>query len=104
MYQTSIKLLKIIEEKGFKAYIVGGFVRDRYMNKESNDVDICTNATPKDLKLIFKYVKEAKEQYGSVTVIYNKTRFEITTFRQERRYLDNRHPSKIKYIDNLVDD
>jgi len=104
MYQTSIKLLKLIEDKGFKAYIVGGFVRDKYMNKKSSDVDICTNATPKDLKLIFKDVKLAKEQYGSVTVIYNKIRFEITTFRQEKKYLDNRHPTKIKYIDNLLDD
>lgn len=104
MYQTSIKLLKIIEENGFNAYIVGGFVRDKCMNKKSSDVDICTNATPKDLKLIFKDIKLAKEQYGSITLIYNKIRFEITTFRQEKRYLDNRHPSKVKYINNLLDD
>ena len=69
MYNSSLKLLHKIEEHGFKAYIVGGFARDLYLNKKSADVDICTNATPKDLKEIFKESMLPKEQYGSVAVI-----------------------------------
>ena len=53
MLKTSLKVLKKIEEHGFKAYIVGGFVRDYLLGRESLDVDIATDATPMDIKQIF---------------------------------------------------
>ncbi|MEG2028880.1 MAG: hypothetical protein RR050_03250 [Bacilli bacterium] len=104
MYNESINVLKTIEKNGFKAYVVGGFVRDKYLNRSSNDVDICTNATPKELKEIFERVILKAVKYGSVSVIQNKIRFEITTFRKDIGYLDNRIPKKVKYISNLSDD
>lgn len=104
MHNSSLKLLKKIEKSGFKAYIVGGYVRDLYLGRKSADVDICTNATPKDLKDIFKDSMLPKEQYGSVTVIYNNIHYEITTFRQDIKYENNRLPVKIKYINDLKDD
>lgn len=104
MYESSLKILKQIESYGFKAYIVGGYARDLYLNRKSADVDICTNATPKDLKGIFKESMLPKEQYGSVTVIKNKIHFEITTFRKDIRYKNNRLPVKIKYINSLLED
>ena len=104
MYNTALELLNKINEANFKAYIVGGFSRDLYINKKSTDVDICTNATPKEIKEIFKDSKINNEQYGSVSLIYNNVRFEITTFRKEKKYENNRYPVKIKYIDNLIDD
>ena len=104
MYNTALELLIKLKEFNFKAYIVGGFPRDLYINKKSTDVDICTNATPKEIKEIFKDSKINSEQYGSVSLIYNNVRFEITTFRKEKKYENNRYPVKIKYIDNLIDD
>ena len=104
MYSNSLKLLKKIEDAGFKAYVVGGYPRDLYLNRKSADVDICTNATPKDLKEIFQDSMLPKEQYGSVTVIYHKIHFEITTFRKDIKYENNRLPVKIKYIDSLSQD
>ena len=104
MYNTALELLNKFNEANFKAYIVGGFPRDLYKNKKSTDVDICTNATPKEIKEIFKDSKINNEQYGSVSLIYNTVRFEITTFRKEKKYENNRYPVKIKYIDNLIDD
>lgn len=104
MYNTAIKLLKMIEEKGFEAYIVGGYPRDLYLNRPSIDVDICTSATPKDLKDIFGDIMLPNVNYGSITVVVNKIRFEITTFRKDIKYENNRIPVKIKYIDNLSDD
>ena len=104
MYTTTLKLLKKINDCGFKAYVVGGYVRDLYLNRRSADVDICTNATPQDLKEIFGGALLSCVNYGSVTVMYNKIRFEITTFRKEMKYENNRLPVKIKYIDNLIDD
>lgn len=104
MYNASIKVLQKINEYGFKAYVVGGYVRDLYLNKRSMDVDICTNATPKELKEIFGNAMLPSVNYGSVTVRYKNIRFEITTFRKDIKYENNRLPIKIKYIDELVDD
>lgn len=104
MYETTLEVLKKIESHGFKVYAVGGYVRDLYLKRKTFDVDICTNATPKELKEIFKDVMLPKTQYGSITVIYNKIRFEITTFRKEYKYEKNRLPVKIKYINDLVKD
>ncbi len=94
MYEESLELLKTLEQKGFKAYIVGGFVRDRILNIQSTDIDICTDATPKQIKEIFD-VDLKNIQYGSVTVIKNKIRFEITTMRKEIGYIKHRTPKKI---------
>lgn len=104
MHGTTLKLLKKISNSGFKAFVVGGYVRDLYLNRHSIDVDICTNATPQQLKDIFGSAMLPSVNYGSVTVVYNKIRFEITTFRKEIKYENNRVPVKIKYIDNLIDD
>ena len=104
MYSTALELLDKLNKANFKAYIVGGFPRDLYINKKSIDVDICTNATPKQIKEIFKDSKINNEEYGSVSLIYNNIRFEITTFRKEKKYEGNRYPVKIKYINNLIDD
>ncbi len=102
MYSNAIKILNILSDNGFDAYIVGGYPRDLILKKESLDIDICTNATPKELKEIFK--DSTKEKYGSLIVNYNKYKFEITTFRKEIKYQNNRLPIKIKYIKNIKDD
>jgi len=103
MLDTSIEVLKKIEEHSFKAYIVGGFVRDYVLNIPSIDVDICTNATPKELLQIFDNAIP-NEEYGSVRLVYKKVTFEITTFRKETKYIDHRKPLEIEYIDDLKQD
>ncbi len=104
MLDIALKLLKEITSRGYKAYIVGGFVRDYILDVKSNDVDITTNATPKEIKEIFEDSFLPSDDYGSVTVIKWGVRFEITTFRKEINYADNRHPMEIKYIDDLYQD
>ena len=104
MYDTAIEILNKITDFGYKAYIVGGYPRDMYLRRNSADIDICTNATPKELKEIFHESILKSQEYGSVSLIYKKIRFEITTFRKEIKYENNRFPVKIKYIDTLVDD
>lgn len=104
MYNTALKIINKINEFGFKAYIVGGFPRDKYLNRESIDIDICTNAKPKELKNIFQNLILSNEQYGSVTLIINDIHFEITTFRREIEYINNRIPSKFEYINDLLED
>ena len=104
MLDVSLKVLKEITSHSYKAYIVGGFVRDYIIGIESKDIDIATNATPKQLKEIFDDSCLPNEDYGSVIVEKMGIRFEITTFRKEIEYDDNRRPVEIKYIDDLSAD
>jgi len=104
MNETALKVLKKINGNGFISYLVGGYPRDLYIGKESIDYDICTNATPKELKIIFGDTMLPTEQYGSVTLMFNNIRFEITTFRKDIKYIKNRKPIEIEYVDNLIDD
>lgn len=104
MVKTALKLIKTIEDHGYIAYIVGGFVRDQLLGISSNDIDICTSARPSDIRNIFPNSCLPNEAYGSVTVVIKNIRFEITTFRKEIKYLNNRKPIEFEYIDNLMDD
>ncbi|MBQ6539196.1 MAG: CCA tRNA nucleotidyltransferase [Bacilli bacterium] len=104
MLNDALKLITMITDSGFDAYIVGGFVRDYIMGIESNDIDVTTNAKPKDLREIFKDSVSPQEDYGSVTVMFNNVRYEITTYRKEIGYISNRKPDRIEYIDDLYED
>ena len=104
MLDNALKLLKEFTKRSYKAYIVGGFVRDSLLGIESNDIDITTNAKPKEIKEIFQDCCLPNEDYGSVVVVKWGVHFEITTFRQDIDYIDNRRPSEVKYIDELYPD
>ena len=104
MNETALKVLKKINSNGYQAYLVGGYPRDIYIGRNSMDFDICTSATPKQLKAIFGSTMLPTEEYGSVTLMVNNIRFEITTFRKDIKYLNNRKPIEIEYVDNLLDD
>ena len=104
MLEESLKLLRQFTNHSYKAYIVGGFVRDYLLGIKSTDIDINTNATPKEIKEIFVDSCLPTEDYGSVTVMIKGIRFEITTFRKEIEYINNRKPVEIQYIDDLYED
>ncbi len=104
MLENAKKVLEMITEKGYKAYIVGGFVRDYLLGIKTNDIDITTNATPKELQEIFDDACMPSTDYGAVIINNYGTRYEITTFRKEINYINNRKPEKIEYIDDLYKD
>ena len=104
MLNTALKVLNMIVDNSYEAYIVGGFVRDYLMGLKSNDVDITTNAKPKELIKIFPNANIDNAIYGVVTVYLDGIRFEITTYRSEDNYLDNRHPDMINYVNDLKTD
>ena len=104
MLESALKLLKELTSHDYKAYIVGGFVRDYLLGRESQDIDVCTNATPKEIKEVFEDSFLPTEDYGSVIVNKYGIRFEITTFRKEFSYQDHRKPVEIQYIDDLYQD
>lgn len=92
-------LLKL-EECGFEAYLVGGFVRDYLLNRDTNDFDIATNALPRDIIEIFGPSKR-KIEYGSYNLKLGNYNIDITTYRRELEY-DGRYPVKIEYTCNLI--
>lgn len=99
MYEKAIEILKILYDNHYDAYIVGGYVRDKLLNIESSDIDICTNAKPDIIKELFDVLEE---NYGSCIVKYDHYNYEITTFRKEI-YNNSRFP-KVEFIDNLEED
>lgn len=104
MLDNALKLIKELTEHNYKAYIVGGFVRDYLLGRDSQDIDVCTNATPKEIKEVFPDGFLPSDDYGSVIVNKYGIRFEITTFRREFNYENHRKPVEIEYIDDLYQD
>lgn len=98
------EVLRKIEERGFEAYIVGGYVRDYVLGIESHDVDICTNARVKDILEIFGNNLAHSDEYGNVKMISDKYNIDITTYRRDLKYNGDRKKVEIEYVDNLVDD
>ena len=93
-------ILKTLENNGYEAYLVGGFIRDKILHIKSYDIDICTNAKPEDLEKIFNI---KVNDYGSLSFKLNKYSIDITTFRKELKY-EKRKPTKIEYVDTLEED
>ncbi|MBQ1949035.1 MAG: polynucleotide adenylyltransferase, partial [Treponema sp.] len=94
------RMNEIFEQNGFKAYLVGGAVRDTIMGKEAHDWDVTTNARPEDVMGIFHKVIPTGIAHGTVTVHFMKNEIEVTTFRTESDYSDGRHPDKVEYTGN----
>lgn len=92
----------------YEAYIVGGCVRDSILNKIPNDYDITTNAKPEKVVEIFESlglkVIPTGLKHGTVTVLLNNEGYEITTYRIDGEYADNRHPNKVEFTSNLKED
>ena len=86
MYEQALKILNIIESFGYKAYIIGGYPRDLYLNRNSADIDICTDATPMELHKIFPDNIITNFEYGNVVITIDNIKYEISTFRREFKY------------------
>ena len=93
-----------LEENGFKAYMVGGCVRDLLRNKIPNDYDITTSALPEDVISIFDKTIPTGMKHGTVTVVLDGEMFEVTTFRVDGEYLDSRRPEGVTFVNNLRED
>lgn len=94
-------VMEKINSYGYQVYLVGGYVRDYFLNIETIDYDLATDAKPVDLKKIFPSVELTN--YGSVVLKYKGSRFEITTFRIEKNYQQNRFPS-YEYTNTIKED
>jgi len=95
-----------LERAGFPCYAVGGCVRDALLGLTPHDYDLCTAATPVQIKEVFcdRSLILAGEKHGTVGVIAPEGVVEITTFRTEGDYLDNRHPDRVTFVTNIQSD
>lgn len=103
-FLAAVPVLERLETAGFEAYFVGGAVRDFLLNKEINDVDIATSATPEEVKQIFSKTVDIGIEHGTVLVLYQNQGYEITTFRSEAAYEDFRRPKEVAFIRSLTED
>lgn len=109
MFPLYIKnTLEKLNEANFEAYVVGGCVRDILMKKTPNDWDITTNATPEEIMAVFAKAKYEND-FGTVLVPIKEKEelidvLEITTYRSEKGYSDNRRPDEVKFENDLEKD
>lgn len=96
-------ILNRLGECGYTAHIVGGCVRDMLIGITPTDYDITTSATPQEIKEVFGDFRTVDTgiKHGTVTLIYGGEPYEITTYRTEGAYTDNRHPDSVSFTRNL---
>ncbi len=97
-------VLKTLEDNGFRAFAVGGCVRDLRMGRTPNDWDIATSASPSQVERIFKRTAPTGVRYGTVTVFVRRYKAEVTTFRRDGEYNDGRKPERVDFVDDITDD
>ncbi len=104
--ETQKFVLKRLTDCGYEAFLVGGCVRDKLMGIESKDTDVTTNALPEQTMRVFSDMPVFLTgiKHGTITVIINKEPVEITTYRCDGAYSDNRHPDKVTFSLNIKED
>ncbi|MCH5317696.1 MAG: CCA tRNA nucleotidyltransferase [Eubacterium sp.] len=102
------KIINMLAENGYKAYAVGGCVRDFLLEKACDDVDIATSALPDEVERILneKNIKvfETGLKHGTVTAVMDSENYEITTFRRDGDYKDSRRPETVDFVTDIADD
>ncbi|MBD7906936.1 CCA tRNA nucleotidyltransferase [Sporosarcina gallistercoris] len=100
----SRKVIALLNDAGYEAVFVGGAVRDALLGKEPKDIDIATSATPEQVKSVFKNTIDLGTEHGTVLVIESGEPIEVTTYRTEGTYSDNRRPDEVQFVTSLEED
>ncbi len=100
------KCMDRLERNGFTVYAVGGCVRDSILGQTASDYDLCTNATPEEICRVFEGFELVRngEKHGTIGVVVSGKLYEITTYRTESGYADNRHPDSVEFVDRVEED
>ncbi|AST92224.1 CCA tRNA nucleotidyltransferase [Sutcliffiella cohnii] len=103
-FMRAIPVLKVLKQEGHEAYFVGGSVRDSLLKREVGDVDIATSATPEQIINMFPKTVDIGKEHGTIIVVTEEESYEVTTFRSESTYSDNRRPDSVTFIKSLKED
>ncbi len=100
------EIIKVLMNNKYEGYAVGGCIRDLILNRKPNDWDITTNAKPQELMEIFNsyYIIPTGLKHGTVTLMINNNPYEITTYRIEGKYSDNRRPDEVEFTNDITKD
>lgn len=105
---AALRLLSILEDAGFEAWFVGGYVRDGLLGRDAGDIDIACNARWEQAEQACLSaglrVHRTGTKHGTITAVCGETAFEITTFRIDGAYSDARHPDSISYAHSIEED
>ena len=104
MPENAKKVIETLEAAGYEAYIVGGCVRDSILGREPGDWDITTAARPEQVKALFRRTIDTGIKHGTVTVMFGKEAYEVTTYRVDGEYSDHRRPDSVEFTANLEED
>ena len=98
--------IRALNEQGFEAHVVGGCVRDHCLGLVPHDYDMCTAALPEQTEQVFAdhRLVLAGKKHGTVGVVTAGDVVEITTFRTEGEYRDNRHPEWVNFVSHVQQD
>ncbi len=101
-----LEVVARLEKAGYRAYFVGGCVRDALLGKVPHDYDIASSATPDKVMELFSdcTVIPTGIKHGTVTLIYGIYSVELTSFRKEGGYTDNRHPDRVEFVGSIEED
>lgn len=99
-------VLNNLEAQGFEAFVVGGYVRDLFLGKETHDCDVTTNAKPDEIEQIFSNYKQSHigKDHGTIGVKVSGEWIEITTYRVDEAILDHRRPKTVRFSEYLKED
>lgn len=97
-------IIHTLQRAGFEAYAVGGCVRDSILGREPDDWDITTSAKPEQVKALFGRTVDTGIKHGTVTVLKDRTGYEVTTYRIDGEYEDGRHPKDVVFTASLEED
>lgn len=103
-FKKAQPIIENIEQHHFKAYFVGGCVRDYLLERDIGDIDIATSASPEEIQRIFPKVIPVGIAHGTVIVRHEHESYEVTTFRIDGDYSDQRHPDSVEFINRIDED
>lgn len=103
-WQGAFRIIERLEANGFEAVVVGGAVRDYLLRREVHDVDVATSALPEEVKAIFPRTIDVGIAHGTVLVLSDNVKVEVTTFRTDGIYNDHRRPSDVQFVRSLEQD
>jgi len=98
------KIFKTLNNAGFECYIVGGSVRDMLLELPVYDFDFTTNARPEQVSALFRHTVPTGIKHGTLTLLFDRESYEITTYRSDGDYEDGRRPEEVFFSDSLEED
>ncbi|GAA0347810.1 CCA tRNA nucleotidyltransferase [Bacillus carboniphilus] len=103
-FKAGLPILEKLNSAGYKAFFVGGAVRDYLLKRSIGDIDIATSAKPEQVKSLFPKTVDIGIEHGTVLVLLGDEGYEVTTFRKESEYKDFRRPEEVEFIHSLDED